>query len=252
MKTLHLDRVHSFIVFSDVHLRNPNDTLTKKFVREIDNIQDVDAVFLLGDIFDFIAASVEFFLTYWRPVFDAVQKLRERNVNVYFTEGNHDFGFEHFTHPKFREIFTQCGDFAIALTHVKYGSVLLKHGDDVVCKGSYHPFRRVVKSKSFQRVTTGLFSGAWMQSIFSRYAKLSRQGDHYRTLSHAFMYKKIEDYLNKNYPDCDIFIMGHVHKEIDHMLHTTKSVRILIGQAWFDKPNFLKVGEGEICRYFIE
>lgn len=252
MKTIKLNHIQNFIVFSDVHLRNKNDDLTKKFIREIDQIQDVDAVIFLGDIFDFIAASVDYFLHYWHDVFDAFKRLKSRSISVYFTEGNHDFGFEHFSHPKCQEFFTQHGDFAIELTHTKYGSILLKHGDDVVCKGSYHPFRRVVKSKSFQRMTTSLFPGSMINYIFSRYAKVSRKGDQYRTLSHSFMNQKIEVYLKKYHPDCDIFIMGHVHKEVDHMIHTTKSVRILIGQAWFQKPSFLKVSESEICRYFIE
>lgn len=252
MKTLKLNHIQNFIVCSDVHLRNNNDEATKKFISEINNIRDVDAVFLLGDIFDFIAAPMSYFLNYWKNVFDACKQLKLRGIETYFTEGNHDFGFEHFNHPKFKECFTQCGDFAIELMHMKYGSIVLKHGDDVVCNGSYRPFRRIVKSKSFQKITTSMIPGSMVDFIFSRYAKLSRKGDQYRTLSHTFMNRKIEVYLKRYHSECDIFIMGHVHKEIDHMIHTTKSVRILIGQAWFDKPNFLKVSESEICRYFVE
>lgn len=252
MKRLNLKNIKNFIVISDVHLRNADDKLTQTFIHEINQIKNIDALFLLGDIFDFIAGPVPFFLNYWKDVFDALQNLKNRNVQIYFTEGNHDFGFEHFQSPRFLECFTQCGDFEISLNHPLHGNILLKHGDDVVCKASYHPFRDLVKSKWFQKINLFLFSGSWMNSIFTRYAKFSRSQDSYRVLDNNFMNQKIAIFLKKYHPLCDIFIMGHVHKNVDYFIDTTKSIRVLIGKAWFDVPNFLKVDEKEICRYSIQ
>ena len=58
MKTLNLNNIKSFVVISDVHLRDANSPLAKLFIGEINKINNVDAVFLLGDVFDFIANSL--------------------------------------------------------------------------------------------------------------------------------------------------------------------------------------------------
>ncbi len=252
MRNIHLNNIHSFCVISDVHLREPNSPLTAKFIQTIRELEKVDAVIFLGDIFDFITVSTPFFLSYWRNVFAAFTELKQKGVEVYFTEGNHDFGFEHFENSQLKKCFTECGDFSLTISHPQYGNIVLKHGDEVVCKPSYHHFRKLVKSNWFQKTTNSLFAGSWMQSIFSRYAKLSRKGDKYRILENSKMEKMIQDFLKKKYSDCDIFIMGHVHKNVDKMAQVeNKMVRILIGQAWFDQPNILYVTEKEICRKFI-
>ena len=248
MKQIHLNNIQSFIVISDVHLRDPKSELTSLFIQTLNDIQTVDAVVLLGDIFDFIAASKDFFLKYWKEVFDAFEALKTRGIRVYLTEGNHDFGFEHFKHSRFDECFTDCGDFEISISHKKYGHILLKHGDDIVCNNSYPSFRRLVKSNFFQKITTAFTRGLWMQFIFSRYAKLSRKRDTYRTLTQRFIDEKISAFLMRKYPKTDIFIMGHIHKDIDHILNLKKPVRLLVGQAWFDTPNLLIVNESQICR----
>jgi len=252
MKSIHLDNIKAFSVISDVHLREPSDALTNLFIQALHEIKDVEAVILLGDIFDFIAGAKPFFLNYWKDVFDAFESLKKRNIRVYFTEGNHDFGFEHFQHPRFLECFTDCGDYEIIINHSTHGQTLLKHGDDVVSQARYRQFRRVVKSNWFQKSTVKLLPGSFIHAIFSRTAKLSRKSDQYRNLSDEFMDEKIIDFLKKYYPQCDIFIMGHVHKEIDHVIQAQKSVRLLVGDAWFDHPSILTVNENEICRTSIQ
>jgi UDP-2,3-diacylglucosamine pyrophosphatase LpxH len=78
LRILKLDSIENFVVISDVHLRDPQDELTNLFIQSLLELKEVDAVFLLGDIFDFIAVSSSFFFDYWKNVFHVFQKLKSK------------------------------------------------------------------------------------------------------------------------------------------------------------------------------
>ena len=236
MQVLKINSCENFAVISDVHLRDPSDELTQKFIATLQSFKKEDTLFLLGDIFDFIAVGSPFFFHYWENVFSALRNLKEMGTQIYFIEGNHDFGFEHFKSDFLENCFHYCGDSILEFHHSKLGLVHLRHGDNVVCKTHYLFFRSFVKNKVFQNIAIHLFPGKFMQFIFSRYAKLSRKSDKYRTLSNEFLTSCIESTLD-TYPNINVLVLGHIHVLRDCLVQN--KLRFLSGPDWLSKPNVL-------------
>jgi UDP-2,3-diacylglucosamine hydrolase len=248
MRTLHVKNKDNFKVISDVHLRSPDDQTTALFLHTLKNIDHVDAIFLLGDIFDFFAAT-NFFFKMWENVFSAFRSLKEKGIAVYFIEGNHDFGFEYSKDSFLKDCFTEFGDMIIELEHSKLGKIILRHGDDIVCPKSYLTFRKIVKSNCFQRLATFFLHGFLLHFIFSRYAKISRKQEKYRPMSGVFLKSCILNYLKTIIPSPQVLIIGHIHCFIDKMVDQTK---FLCGPDWFSTPSYLDVSqEGTFKRIFI-
>ncbi|WP_161597636.1 UDP-2,3-diacylglucosamine diphosphatase [Fluviispira multicolorata] len=252
MRTLKVKPINNFIVISDVHLREPDDNITQLFLKTLDNIlnervsnqKKIDALFLLGDIFDFITGSKKFFLKMWKSVFEKFKQLKESGIQVYFIEGNHDFGFEHFRSKKLDEYFTNYGDCSIEFIHEKTGNIVLRHGDDLICPEKYIKFRQFVKSKFFQKITSFLFAGFFMHFLFSRYAKASRLQDVYRKIEPNFIKTCLDKYflfyMSEFNKKINILIIGHIHVFINTYY---KDTHILVGPDWFSAPNYLYYNE---------
>jgi len=244
VRSIYLKSSGSFIVISDVHLRDPDDELTKIFLTTLEQIlllkqeenNQIESLFLLGDIFDFFAASHSFFFKLWKNVFDTIKKLKENGIAVYFIEGNHDFGFEHFPSKILNEHFTAYGDFCVKMDHASFGRTVLTHGDQIICPPIYLTFRSLVKSRFWQKIVSFLFPGFFMHFLFSRYAKLSRSHDQYRELPRTFLEGCLAKYLAENLAPLSTLILGHIHMTIDENF---KGTHILIGPDWLSAPSYL-------------
>ncbi|BBH51892.1 UDP-2,3-diacylglucosamine diphosphatase [Fluviispira sanaruensis] len=262
MRNLNINPVKSFIVISDVHLRDPKDATTKLFLKTLDDIlmknkneekDKTEALFLLGDIFDFIAASKNFFLEMWSEVFEKFKLLKDNGIQVYFVEGNHDFGFEHFRSQKLDSYFTDYGDITIEFLHRRAGKMMLRHGDDLICPEKYLKFRSIVKGKFFQKLTSFLIAGLFMHFLFSRYAKISRAQDSYRKLQLSFLKTCLDkfyiNYKNQFQKTISILIIGHIHVYTEQYY---KQTLLLVGPDWFSAPSYLYFNkEGVSERIFL-
>ena len=127
MQILKLDKLENFIVISDVHLSDPNDKLTDLFISTLNSLPKTEAIFLLGDIFDFIAVNSTYFFNLWDNVFQTFKSLKENGIRVYFIEGNHDFGFEHFKSDFLNQCFTSYGDFIAEFLFIGVNYFHLNH-----------------------------------------------------------------------------------------------------------------------------
>lgn len=251
MEVRTLGLIARFAVISDVHLKRPDDSLTALFIQSLETLADegVEAVILLGDVFDFIFVAHSYFYRMWAPVFEACARLGARGIKVIFLEGNHDFGFEHGTYAHVRQAFFLAGDCEVTLLHPVLGLVSLRHGDDVVCPPSYRSFRTLVKNFWFQRLCK-IIPGAVMQKVFSRYAKLSRSRDTYRVLEPAYLQKcTAEHFEHFRGQRPAVFVIGHIHTHVDARIG---GVRLLAGNDWLTHPNILRCFEdGLVVRTFL-
>jgi UDP-2,3-diacylglucosamine hydrolase len=237
LRSIDLGTVKSFAILSDVHLRNPHDQNTSLFIETLRKLQGVEAVFLLGDIFDFIFVPKLFYVKYWHNVFESLTKLKESGTKIFFIEGNHDFGFEHFFPKELKDAFSHVGDAEFTISHPFYGKIALRHGDDIVCPQSYLWFRKLVKSKMFQRAVK-MIPGRAMHVFFSSYALLSRKADKYNRLTTDFLSKTVVSYLTPLASDKipAVLILGHIHVYVDSFLGKTK---IIAGPDWLTCPSVL-------------
>nr|WP_315015041.1 UDP-2,3-diacylglucosamine diphosphatase [uncultured Campylobacter sp.] len=82
-------------------------------------------LFLMGDMFDFLAAQCEFFVKFYEPYIDVINEISEK-TEIYYFEGNHDFNLA----PLFKNVKT----YPIGTQPVKFASkcqkcVFIAHGD---------------------------------------------------------------------------------------------------------------------------
>ncbi|MEE4255109.1 MAG: UDP-2,3-diacylglucosamine diphosphatase [Desulfuromusa sp.] len=79
------------IFLADAHLRNPQD---KNYLRLLDFLnqqKDLDALFLLGDIFEFWLGYKHLVFSAYIPLLEKLRQFSESGTQLYFVEGNHDF-----------------------------------------------------------------------------------------------------------------------------------------------------------------
>lgn len=253
LKKISIKPVKSFAVFSDIHLRDNQDSNYQILLKKLKELQDIDSVFFIGDIFDFIYSGNSFFYDHWKTFFDVCRDLKKnRNIHVYFIEGNHDFGFEHMPLGSVKDSFTLCGDFQILIDHPKLGQVCLRHGDDIVSNQVYRYFRRFVKSSSIQYILRCLLSGKFAFKFFNWYAKRSRSQDKYRKIEDTQVISLVDDFLTTatSLPDVKLLIIGHVHIDID--VKTKTRMRLIIGPDWLSQPSYLFCDKnGDIRRVYL-
>ena len=82
-------------------------------------------LFLMGDMFDFLAAQCEFFVKFYEPYIDVKNEISKK-TEIYYFEGNHDFNLA----PLFKNVKT----YPIGTQPVKFASkcqkcVFIAHGD---------------------------------------------------------------------------------------------------------------------------
>ncbi len=76
---------------SDLHLSEKTPALTKAFILFLlQRAQDADALYLLGDIFDYWIGD-DYHLDFYRPVIQQLRTLHNQGIRLYFMAGNRDF-----------------------------------------------------------------------------------------------------------------------------------------------------------------
>jgi UDP-2,3-diacylglucosamine hydrolase len=131
-------------IFSDLHLSDPQSTLYQSFILSLDEPdQSSDAVVFAGDIFDIFVGNSKYFIEKNKPFFDALERLRQRKVSLFYIQGNHDFHLEQ-----------AFGDLSVAIldSELVLGKLYIAHGDlvDQADQG-YLRMRRFFRSAAFRK-----------------------------------------------------------------------------------------------------
>jgi len=79
------------IFLADAHLRHPQDNNYQALLDFLDQQKDLDALFLLGDIFEFWLGYKYVVFSNYVPLLEKLQQLLNSGTTLYFAEGNHDF-----------------------------------------------------------------------------------------------------------------------------------------------------------------
>ena len=97
-----------------------------KFLRALCSTQSLPPqIFMMGDMFDFLASECEFFVKFYERYIHAIDELGEE-MEIYYFEGNHDFNLA--------RLFKNVKAYPIGAQPVKFASecgqsVLIAHGD---------------------------------------------------------------------------------------------------------------------------
>ena len=195
--------------------------------------EDTDALYLLGDIWDFWYEYRDVVPKGYIRVFAALQSLMDRGVKVYFFQGNHDV----WTYSYFEELGMKrlVQPYVVEMGGKKF---CLGHGDGL---GSVPAGYRFLRGLFHNRVAQFLFSmlHPWIAFRFgngwSRNNRLAHDHEYEFRGKDEPLYKFAEEFSARN--DVDYFIFGHYHSSVDMTLPS--GARLLVLKDWMRSSPYL-------------
>lgn len=231
------DRTLTYFV-SDVHLglnvKDPH-AREKRFVDFLNSIPKdrTQALYLLGDIWDFWYEYHDVVPKGYVRVFAALMDLMEAGVRVYFFQGNHDIWCYRYFQSMGIEILQQ--PYFLTLG----GKVFcLGHGDGLgPGRFSYKLMRSAFRSKFFQSIFSLLHP--WIAfRIGKGWSKGSRLA---KSMDYQFKGKDEPLYIfavsTSSKRHVDYFIFGHYHVKVDLTLPTGAEFHVL--KDWMSGADYL-------------
>lgn len=247
-----MDEKKAIYFASDFHLGSialPDSSVReKKIVRWLDSItEDVEELYLLGDIFDYWFEYKEAIPKGFIRIQGKLAEMADRGIPIHFFTGNHDLWIkDYFTKEIGVKVYHQ------PQTIERYGHIIhLGHGDglgpgDIKYKILKRILTDVLCQKGFSLIHPSL--GLKMMKYFSH---SSRMNDKESTITDPAKERQIiycENHQLKN-PDTDYYIFGHRHIPVEYQLLNGKGKYYNLGE-WWDKCSYLRLGEEMELRYF--
>ena len=232
---------HLSYFVSDVHLGLQVADPAAREARFVAFLKDIpaaetEAVYLLGDIWDFWYEYRDVVPKGFVRVFAALQELMDAGVKLYFFQGNHDI----WTYRYFEEL----GMVRLEQPCVRTigGKVFcLGHGDGLgPVPRSYRIMRGMFHNRFFQRLFSTLHP--WLAfRLGNGWSRRSRLGR-----SEAYQFKGEEEPLYRfcaAFPEkVDYFLFGHYHCRVDMPVG---SARLLILGDWMDGVSWIRFDAAE-------
>lgn len=177
-------------------------------------------LFLMGDMFDFLAGECEFFVKFYERYVRAIDELGEK-MEIYYFEGNHDFNLA----PLFKNV----KSYPIGAQPVKFAtecgqSVLIAHGD------IFLPF--VAKyALRFLRVKVFLKT----MNFFDKFLNFRLSKQILNKLKRKILDYKIPNFKNlveakmrryNAFYEADVVIEGHYHQGKQYTIGKQKYINI--------------------------
>ncbi|MEN8248346.1 MAG: UDP-2,3-diacylglucosamine diphosphatase [Bacteroidota bacterium] len=232
---------------SDFHLGTPNheDSLIreKKLVRWLTKIEkDADAIFLLGDIFDFWFEYKKAIPKGFVRFQGKLAELADKGLKIYFFTGNHDMWMY--------DYFPQ--EFGIKVYHdpvqlnIGETKMLIGHGDGLgPGDKNYKRLKKIFKSRFNQKAFSMLHPGIGI-SMAHNWSKRSRLANtKYEEVFHGedenlLLYCKRKEESEHH----DYYIFGHRHLILD--LEVSKNSKYLNPGDWVNHSSYI-VFDGKSC-----
>ena len=220
---------------SDTHLgldvKHPEER-EKRFVAFLKSIpaEETEAIYLLGDIWDFWYEWRDVVPKGYTRVFAALQDLMDAGVKVYFFEGNHDIWSYSYFESLGMIRMTQPAVIKIGVRKFCIG-----HGDGL---GPGDRSYKMLKAFFHWRTAQVLFSTLhpWfafrLGNNWSRHSRLAKSEAYIFRGEDERIYKFCADYPEK----IDYFIFGHYHCKVDMPVG---DARLFILGDWMDGADWL-------------
>ena len=230
---------------SDVHLGlqvHDPEGRERRFADFLTSLpEDTEALYLLGDIWDFWYEYRDVVPKGYVRVFAALQGLMDRGVKVCFFEGNHDI----WTYSYFEEL-GMVKMAQPAVVEIGGRRFCVGHGDGL---GPVPAGYRVLSAVFRSRVTQFLFSllHPWLAFRFgngwSKNNRLAHDQEYVFRGKDEPLYKFAEGFAAENKVDC--FIFGHYHADVHMTLPSGAEFHVL--KDWMHSSPYICVEDGAIC-----
>ena len=219
---------------SDVHLGTGDERTSRRteqlFVKWLDKVSaDADAIFLVGDIFDFWFEYENVIPKGFSRTLGKLSELTDRGIKIYFFIGNHDMWCRDYLQK-------ECGVeivFSPRRMTLSGKEIFIAHGDNMNIKDK--PMLRLMNSGFRSTILRKLFSWLVHPDIALGFGKWwsgkSRKSHSKETLtpdSLGFLVDYAREYKKAN-QDTDYILFGHMHYPYDL---SENDLRVLFLGCW--------------------
>ena len=230
------DRKLTYFV-SDVHLglqvADPAGR-EARFVSFLNNLpQETDALYMIGDIWDFWYEYRDVVPKGYVRVFAALQALMDRGVKVYFFPGNHDiWTYSYFEELGMTKLTQPC------MVEIDGKTFCLGHGDGLgPTPFGYRFIKYIFNNRLIQRLFSMLHP--WIAyrigNVWSKHSRLSHNEQYMFKGSDEPLYQFVEEHSMNN--KADFYIFGHYHTTADITL--PGGPRLLLLKDWISSSPYI-------------
>lgn len=231
---------------SDIHLGLPAGINPEKrerlFVQWLDQAaQDAEAIFLVGDIFDFWYEYRHVVPKGFTRTLGKFSELSDRGIPIHFFGGNHDIW-------TFRYLHDECG---LTLHHDPYTlfeldgrRVVIGHGDVLGPRPRGQRILSAVFRNQLLRILFSALHPYWAISLGHGWSQSNRAS---RPVSHKFRGEeesivRFAHHYQQEHPTApaDLFVCGHIHCAELYPLQEGGTIAFL--GEWIEHPTFGTLG----------
>lgn len=225
------------IFIADAHLRQPQDQNYNKLLDFLDKQEDLDGLFLLGDIFEFWLGYRNLVFSAYVPLLEKLRQLADAGTRLYFVEGNHDFNLG----PYFSE--TLGCDLIPDQKLIEWDGkkLLLSHGDLLNPNKNYQRLRTFWRSAPIRLLSRLVHPdpvwdfGIWLSNLSRKKKKSNKSWD-----PSPLFQPLIDSATAKN---ADIILCGHFHQPLDKQIQGKQLVAV---GDWIEQFSYAEMIDGEI------
>lgn len=222
------------IFLSDAHLRQPEDKNYQFLLDFLNQQKDLDALFLLGDIFEFWIGYKYLAFTAYIPLLEKLRQLSESGTKLFFVEGNHDFHLG----PYFTERLNCTVIPDQQLVNWDGQNILISHGDLLNPDRNYQRLRSFWRSWPIKLLTRIVHPDlVWSFALWL--ANKSSKNDPVKCHQDPTPY--LIPFSETSHSD--IIICGHFHHPVDLEHH---DVRIIALGDWISQFSYAEMLDGKI------
>jgi UDP-2,3-diacylglucosamine hydrolase len=232
-------------VVADGHLDGEPTALSQflAFLRYLSTIQ-VQALYLLGDIFTLWLGVPRLQLSYHVPVLKALQSLADQGIAVIYVEGNRDYFLSpHYVGQPFTEIASEFSE--LSLDERRF---YLAHGDLVnVHDTQYRRWRRFSRNRAVYTLFMSLPKFVAIRLAHALEKRFRETNQKHKT---AFPATTCEHFAMSLFTRYDAVILGHFYYQYQYterMNGRPKSLYVL--PAWKDIPGYLEISWRGECKF---
>lgn len=227
------------IFIADAHLKGLNDPNQKHLCSFLETLNDINKLFILGDLFEFWTGYNQLLDYQYAPILTHLKRLKEMGTEIIYIEGNHDFSVgAFFTDILKATVYPDSAD--IDLNGKRF---FLTHGDIIKQSAGYKIWRKFLRSHIFSMINKSMPpSFIWKVAMFlsKKSRRNSESGISISKLQREFAIDKID----KGF---DIVILAHSHipKYSVEFINGKKGIYANPGD-WGREFSYLSYEDGEI------
>jgi UDP-2,3-diacylglucosamine hydrolase len=191
------------VFIADAHLKGLDDPNQRLLCTFLEELNDIDILFIVGDLFEFWTGYNEVLYHHYSPVIEELIKLKNRGTRIIYVEGNHDFSIgPFFTTRVGADVYPDS-----AIISMDGNKLYLTHGDIIDRRSGYVFWRWFLRSPLFRLINSIVPSSyGWKVAMV-----LSNRSRHYMERG-IILDRLLKEHARKKIKEgFDIIVMAHSH-----------------------------------------